>query len=39
MIQRGERVPEAMETLVRFATAGARELLAELLSHPALACH
>jgi HEAT repeat protein len=35
MIQRGERVPEAMETLVKFATAGARELLAELLLHPA----
>ena len=35
MIQRGERVAEAMETLVKFATAGARELLAELLLHPA----
>jgi len=35
MIQRGERLPEAMETLVKFATAGARELLAELLLHPA----
>ena len=35
MIQRGERVPEAMETLVKFATAGARELLADLLLHPA----
>ena len=36
MIQRGERLPEAMETLVKFASAGARELLAELLLHPAL---
>jgi HEAT repeat protein len=35
MIQRGERLPEAMETLVKFATAGARELLAELLLHQA----
>jgi HEAT repeat protein len=36
MIQRGERLPEAMETLIKFATAGARELLAELLLHPSL---
>jgi HEAT repeat protein len=36
MIERGERLPEAMETLVKFATAGARELLAELLHHPAV---
>jgi HEAT repeat protein len=35
MIERDERVPEVMETLVKFATAGARELLAELLLHPA----
>lgn len=35
MIQRGERMAEAMETLVKFAMAGARELLAELLVHPA----
>jgi HEAT repeat protein len=35
MIERGERLPEGMETLVKFATAGARELLAELLLHPA----
>jgi HEAT repeat protein len=33
LIQRGERVPEAMDTLVKFVTAGARELLAELLIH------
>jgi HEAT repeat protein len=35
MIQRGERVPEAMETLVKFVSAGARELLADLLLHSA----
>ncbi len=35
MIQRGERLPETMEMLVKFASAGARELLAELLLHPA----
>jgi len=34
MIERGERLAEAMETLVKFAGAGARELLAELLLHP-----
>jgi HEAT repeat protein len=34
MIERGERLPETMETLVKFAGAGARELLAELLLHP-----
>ena len=33
MIQRRERLPEAIETLGKFATAGARELLAELLLH------
>ncbi len=32
-IQRGERVPEATEILLKFAAAGARELLAELLLH------
>ena len=36
MIERAERLPEAMETLVKFASAGARELLAELLLHPSL---
>jgi HEAT repeat protein len=35
MIQRGERVPEAMETLAKFVSAGARELLADLLLHSA----
>ena len=35
-IVRGDGVPEATETLGRFAAAGARELLAELLLHPAL---
>jgi len=34
LIQRGERVTEAMSTLVKFASAGARELLADLLRHP-----
>jgi HEAT repeat protein len=33
-IQRGERVTEAMGTLVKFASAGARERLADLLHHP-----
>jgi HEAT repeat protein len=34
LIQRGERVTEATGTLVRFVSAGARELLADLLHHP-----
>jgi HEAT repeat protein len=33
MIDSGERVPEATETLVKFATTGAREFLAELAQH------
>jgi len=33
-IRRGERSPEATETLVKFAAAGARGLLTELLLHP-----
>jgi len=34
MIESGERVPEAYDTLVKLATTGAREFLAELVSHP-----
>lgn len=34
-LARGERVAESTETLARFGTAGARELLAEALAHPA----
>jgi HEAT repeat protein len=34
MIESGERVPEAYETLVKLATTGAREFLAELVLHP-----
>jgi HEAT repeat protein len=34
LIQRGEQVTEAMGTLVKFVSAGARELLADLLRHP-----
>lgn len=34
-IERGEQTAEAMETLARFGHAGARELLAEGLAHPA----
>lgn len=34
MIERGERVEDALAMLVKFATAGAREVLAELLLHP-----
>jgi HEAT repeat protein len=34
MIESGERVPEAYETLVKLATTGAREFLAELVQHP-----
>ncbi|HEU4680432.1 MAG TPA: HEAT repeat domain-containing protein [Gemmatimonadales bacterium] len=34
MIEDGDRVPEASDTLVKFARAGARELLAELVLHP-----
>ena len=37
MIQRGEGVFETMDTLAKFATAGAYELLADLLRHPAAA--
>ena len=33
MIDSGARVPEAYETLVKFATTGAREFLAELTQH------
>lgn len=33
LIESGERVPEAYETLVKFATTGAREFLAELAQH------
>ena len=35
MIEHGSRTDEASETLVKFATAGAGELLSELLRHPA----
>lgn len=34
MIESGDRPPEAAATLVKFASAGARELLAELALHP-----
>jgi len=34
MIESGERVPEAYETLVKLAATGAREFLAELALHP-----
>jgi HEAT repeat protein len=34
MIESGERVPEASYTLVKFATSGTREFLAELARHP-----
>ncbi len=34
MIESGERVPEAYETLVKLATTGAREFLAGLVQHP-----
>ncbi len=34
MIENGERVPEASNTLVKFATSGTREVLAELAQHP-----
>jgi HEAT repeat protein len=34
MIESGERSPEAFDTLVRFATSGTRESLAELAQHP-----
>jgi HEAT repeat protein len=34
MIESGERAPEAHETLVKLAAAGAREFLAELVRHP-----
>jgi HEAT repeat protein len=34
MLESGERVAEASQTLIRFATAGTRELIAELLVHP-----
>ena len=34
MIESGERVPEASDTLVKFATSGTREFLAELAQHP-----
>ncbi len=34
MIESGERVTEANDTLVKFATTGAREFLAELTQHP-----
>ncbi|MBA3444972.1 MAG: HEAT repeat domain-containing protein [Gemmatimonadales bacterium] len=34
MIESGERVTEAYETLVKFATTGTREFLAELTQHP-----
>lgn len=34
MIESGERVPEANETLVKLATSGAREFLADLVLHP-----
>jgi HEAT repeat protein len=33
MIESGERVPEAMQTLVKFAAAGPREFLSELTLH------
>ncbi len=35
MIESGERVPEAMQTLVKFAGAGPREFLSELAQHDA----
>ena len=34
MIESGERVREASDTLVKFATSGTREFLAELAQHP-----
>ncbi len=34
LIESGERAPEASDALVKFATAGTRELLAELAQHP-----
>ena len=34
MIESGDRAPEAHETLVKLAAAGAREFLAELVLHP-----
>ena len=34
MIESGERVPEAYETLVKLAATGAHEFLAELIFHP-----
>jgi HEAT repeat protein len=34
MLEAGEGVPEASEMFVKFARAGARELLADLVSHP-----
>ncbi|HEY8196750.1 MAG TPA: HEAT repeat domain-containing protein [Gemmatimonadales bacterium] len=34
LIESGERVPEASDTLVKFATSGTREFLAELAQHP-----
>jgi HEAT repeat protein len=34
MIQGGEQVPEASDTLVKFATSGTHEFLAELAQHP-----
>ncbi len=34
MIENGDRVPEASDTLVKFATSGTREVLAELAQHP-----
>ena len=38
MIESGERVPEASDTLVKFATSGTREFLAELAQHPSPTC-
>lgn len=34
LIERGERVEEAADTLVKFATSGTREIIAELARHP-----
>ncbi|HUR94010.1 MAG TPA: HEAT repeat domain-containing protein [Gemmatimonadales bacterium] len=34
LIERGDRLPEVMETLAKFAGAGAGELMSELLAHP-----
>jgi HEAT repeat protein len=34
LIEAGERVPEASEMLVKFARAGARELISDLVRHP-----